>query len=451
MGAIVMGTTNRSARLATSLIFPAVAALCCFLSASAWATTIIVTSTSDSGAGSLRASLASATDGDTIDASSVTGTILLTSGELLVTNSVDIIGPGPANLAVDGNAASSVFHINNGVTVSISGLSITNGNGSASRGGGILNDFSTLTVSTCCIRGNCADEGGGIYNNSYQSQAMLTIVASTLSGNSASWGGGIYNSSYEGNATVTVIDSTLSGNAADYDGGGIRNDGLAGSATLTVIDSTFSGNSAASGGGGIHNHTCYSDIAMLEVIACTFSGNSASQGGGILNDGSRSCPNFHSTPNDGPSTGATLKIGHSILTAGTTGENIANVAGNITSDGFNLSSDSGGGFLTATGDQINTDPKLGPLQDNGGPTFTQALLPGSPAIDAGDPDFTWPPDFDQRGPGFSRVVNGRIDIGAFEFTPDLTSPPLTELVTIFALRSAWHCSVRITKCRAERI
>src|SRR5207237_6036332 len=64
--------------------------------------------------------------------------------------------------------------------------------------------------------------------------------------------------------------------------------------------------------------------------------------------------------------------------------------------------------------RINTDPMLGPLQDNGGPTFTHALLPASPAIDTGDPNFTPPPFFDQRGPGFDRVVNGRIDIGSFE-------------------------------------
>jgi hypothetical protein len=60
---------------------------------------------------------------------------------------------------------------------------------------------------------------------------------------------------------------------------------------------------------------------------------------------------------------------------------------------------------------------LGPLANNGGPTDTHALLSGSPAIDAGDPNFTPPPDYDQRGPGYSRVVNGRIDIGAFEVAP----------------------------------
>jgi hypothetical protein len=79
-----------------------------------------------------------------------------------------------------------------------------------------------------------------------------------------------------------------------------------------------------------------------------------------------------------------------------------------------VSSDNGGGFLTAIGDQINTDPMLGPLQDNGGPTFTHELLTGSPAIDAGNPNFIPPPDYDQRGPGYPRVVNGRIDIGSFE-------------------------------------
>src|SRR5262249_39509404 len=71
---------------------------------------------------------------------------------------------------------------------------------------------------------------------------------------------------------------------------------------------------------------------------------------------------------------------------------------------------------------INTDPLLAPLQDNGGPTSTHALLPGSPAIAAGDPSFAPPPLFDQRGPGFARVVNGRIDIGSFEVQGPGTTP-----------------------------
>ena len=78
---------------------------------------------------------------------------------------------------------------------------------------------------------------------------------------------------------------------------------------------------------------------------------------------------------------------------------------------------------TGPGDQINTDPMLGPLQDNGGPTFTHALLPGSPAIDAGDPKFTPPPYYDQRGPDFWRVRNSRIDNGSFEVQTGTTPTP----------------------------
>src|SRR5206468_543745 len=91
------------------------------------AATITVTNTNDSGPGSLRDALANAANGDVIDASSITGTILLTSGELLVTNSVNILGPGPDMLMVNGNAASRVFHVDSNTVVSISSLTITNG------------------------------------------------------------------------------------------------------------------------------------------------------------------------------------------------------------------------------------------------------------------------------------------------------------------------------------
>src|SRR6266550_1731716 len=215
------------------------------------ATTITVMNTNDSGPGSLRQALTDANEGDTIDFG-VTGTITLTTGQLVVDKSVSISGPGAANLAVNSNAASRVFHITNAVTVSTSGLTITNGSVvSSDVGGGAYNDQSTLTVSNCTLSGNSAGAAGGIR-------------------------------------------------------------------------------------------------------------------GAILND--------H----------ATITIGDTILnTGGASGENIYN-AGTITSNGYNLSNDNGGGLLTGMGDQINTDPMLGPLQDNGGPTFTHALLTSSPAIDAGD-------------------------------------------------------------------
>ena len=91
---------------------------------------------------------------------------------------------------------------------------------------------------------------------------------------------------------------------------------------------------------------------------------------------------------------------------------ISGSTGAVTSHGYNLSSDNGGGFLNGPGDQINTNPLLGPLQDNGGPNFTHNLLTGSPALDTGDPNFTPPPSTDQRG--YARVYNGRIDIGSLE-------------------------------------
>ena len=117
-----------------------------------------------------------------------------------------------------------------------------------------------------------------------------------------------------------------------------------------------------------------------------------------------------------------MSIGSTVLMAGPSEPNIVN-HGTITSYGYSVSSDDGGGYLNGPGDQINTDPVLGPLQDNGGPTFTHALLPGSPAINTGDPNFVGPPDYDQRGPGYDRVRGGRIDVGSFEVQNPPSSDP----------------------------
>ena len=147
---------------------------------------------------------------------------------------------------------------------------------------------------------------------------------------------------------------------------------------------------------------------MLLITNSTLSGNSAMDAGGaVYNIG-------------------TLQIGNTVLKRGDSGTNLFSIGGGtVTSLGYNVSSDDGNGFLTGPGDQIDTDPLLGPLQDNGGPTFTQALLPGSPAIDAGDPMFTPPPYYDQRGPDFWRVRNGRIDVGSFEVQAGATPTPTT--------------------------
>ena len=175
---------------------------------------IVVTNTDDSGPGSLRDALAVANDGDTIDATGVSGTILLTSGELQINDNVTINGPGAGNLAVDGNATFRVFD-NFVRDVTISGFTITNGR-SDGDGGGILNAGSgdlccpTLTVTNCTISGNsAADYGGGIFDTCAGS---VTISNSTISGNSADYGGGIYNGGWTG--IVTISNSTISGNSA---------------------------------------------------------------------------------------------------------------------------------------------------------------------------------------------------------------------------------------------
>jgi hypothetical protein len=359
--------------------------------------TITVSSTADSGAGTLRDALASALDGDTIDASGISGTISLSSGELLVDKSVSIIGSGPASLAVDGNGNNRVFHVSLGKTVMISSLSITNGN--ADVGGGIYNDHADLTVMNCAISDNAADFGGGIFIDASNGGATQMVVACTINGNSAAYGGGIYNQGLSGVAVVRIAASTLSGNSANASGpdggygGGIFNDAVSGGvATQAIANSTFSGNSADVAGGGIYNNN--------------------------------------------ESGTATVEIGSTIFNAGASGANIVNNSGTVTSDGYNLSSDNAGGYFTAPADQPDTNPLLGPLQDNGGPTYTHALLTGSPAVDKGNRDTIptlCPCDTDQRG--FTRPIDDPIianapggdgsDIGAFEVQSILLCTPVS--------------------------
>jgi len=218
---------------------------------------------------------------------------------------------------------------------------------------------------------------------------------------------------------VTMYNSTVSSNSAL----GISNYALAGTATLTLINSTVSGNSSScgsfcSGPGGLNNASAGGNAAVT-LHDSTVSGN---LGWGVFNivfntPGSASVDIANTILNAGPSSG-------SIVSVDDTG---ATTSQGITSHGYNLSSDAAGGdyspgpggLLNGPGDIRNTDPRLGPLQNNGGPTKTHALLSRSPAIDAGDPTFAPhafdpPLLFDQRGPGFPRIVNRRIDIGAFE-------------------------------------
>ncbi len=407
----------RSAATAVALLFA--------VAIPALADIIVVTNTNDTGPGSLRQALADVNDGDTITFA-VTGTIGLTSGELFVNNNVTISGPGANMLTITRNSATHfrIFHILQH-TVTIEGLSITNGlapGNAPGPGGGIFcddeefnNERLVVTVSNCVISGNTAGPkdatgGGGICfaaRNGF-APSTLTVSNCTIGGNSSGYnGGGIYTLMFDptGMSSVTISNSTISGNSADRLGGGIHNAGSITPALLTISNSTVSGNTATFDGGGIYNDGDFGGNAALRINNSTLGGNSANSGGAIYNTGSH----FGGT--------APLDIGNTILNSGPSGGTLFNNGGTVTSHGYNLSDDDAGGFLTGPGDQINTAPLLGPLQDNGGPTFTHALLPSSPAIDAGDPNFTPPPFFDQRGPGFDRVVNSRIDKGSFEVQP----------------------------------
>jgi hypothetical protein len=414
------------------------------------ATTITVTNTNDGGPGSLRQALIDANRGDTITFA-VTGTIGLTSAELVIDKNITVSGPGPDMLAVSrtSNTQFRIFHVTASRTVSIEGLTISSGDAQFDYGGGILNDQATLTLTNCSVVDNIAySGGGGIYNNDGGS---LTILNSTISGNRAGGGKNPYGGGVAG-GSLTIINSTISGNSAVGgfpltfgDGGGISGGG-------TITNSTITSNYAGLGGGGISGGGTISNCTISNngagggtnnfpgtgggiwgggtITNCTISGNAvfgsvfkgAGLGGGIYAVGTVTISNSTFSDNYIISYGngggiynrATLEIGNTIVNRTGMGENIFNNGGTITSAGYNLSNDDGGGYLNGPGDLINTDPLLGPLQDNGGATQTYALLPGSPAIDAGDPSFAPPPWFDQRGPDFYRLRNDRIDIGSFE-------------------------------------
>ncbi len=428
---------------------------------------VTVTNTNDSGPGSLRQALVDAHDGDFINfARALNGqTITLTNGELLVDKSITISGPGLTNLTMNGNGMSRVLHVGPGTTVSISGLTITGGSmvfPNDGNGGGVLNDHATLRLTNCAVDFNAADNGGGgIYNDGSSGNATLTIINSSINGNFSPAGAGIDNDGDQGTATLTIVNSvvndnvstngsppadfgvaggianssgivtitnsTVSGNSASNEGGGILSFG-----TLTIMNSTVSGNRA--GGFGQNNFPGrgggISADGTLTISNSTISGNSAwgndfkgpGYGGGIAGAGieinNSTISGNSATIGGGISTGGGVQIGNTILN----NNSGANIDGTVTSHGYNVSSDDGGGFLNGPGDQINADPMLGPLQDNGGSTLTHALLPGSPANDAGDPNFVGPPFSDQRSARFRRVFNGRIDVGSVETQPQ--PPPL---------------------------
>jgi hypothetical protein len=398
--------------------------------------TITVLNTHNAGPGSLRAAIGKAdlrSAQDTIKfAPSVKGTISLSSALPDLSTNLIIAGPGSSVLTiarggVDGTPAFRVFTVPSDSKVAISGLTVSGGvldagDNSDGSGGGIENsgtlsitnvtisgnsvsgggdgggisNSGTMVLTDCTLSGNSATaltfsisvsggEGGGVSNS-----GTMAITDSTLSGNSAAFGGGIANS-----RMLTLSGSTLSGNTAGLvgQGGGIFNSG-----TLALTNSTLNDNLATAAfrlnvasGGGIFNS------GVLAITYCTLSGNSATDGGGVFDTGVANMPAAQVTSTTG-------------LFANTTGGNVFVQDGaDFVSLGHNLFSDSPGVGLDPS-DLINTDPLLGPLAENGGPTATMALLSGSPAINAAVP--IPGVNIDQRG--YPRSGGTFTDIGAFE-------------------------------------
>lgn len=402
----------------------------------------VVLNNADSGSGSLRYALAHAIAGSTItfDASLSGQTITLTSGELLVSQNLTIDASALANgLTVSGNNSSRTFNVSSGTTCVLTSLIISHGTNSTTGGGGILNG-GTLTLNQCTLSGNFTSNvayGGAIYNSSGRtltlnrctlasnstsgsgfagaiyndSTATLTLNQCTVSGNSATNGGGIFNNG----GAATLNGTTLSGNSG-LNGGGIVNNG----GSLILNQCTLSGNSATgsanSGGGGISN-----GAGTLTLNQCTLSDNSAfgsnSAGGGISNGGTLTLAQCTVSGNSatgstssggGIDNGGTLTVSNTIVANNTATTN-PNLRGSFTDNGGNLTSG---------------NPMLSALGNYGGPTQTMLLQKGSPAIDGGNDAAAANFTYDQRGPGYPRILGPHVDIGAVEFS--VTDPTVTD-------------------------
>ncbi len=394
--------------------------------------------------------------------------ITLTSGQLTITDDLTILGTGTSKLTVSGNNASTVFEISGLATgVTIDGLAIasggikvnrtsilsltktsvsgnTTGTGISNSGilslantsvfgnkqGGIYN-AGTLSLTGSSVYGNTGGStvfngngGGGIFNDASVSKTgTLSLINSSVSGNTAYSGGGIYNQG----GTLSLTNSSVSGNTATS-GGGIFNgndDGYS-SGTATLTNSTISGNTALEDGGGIYNDRAYVGDNSLTIISTTINNNTSDSdsngtgnGGGVFSSSDSS---------------ANVKVSNTIIAGNfdksTSGDIHPDVSGGLIDSGNNLIGNNTGSTAFTTSTLVGTsanpiNPKLGLLQNNGGATFTQALLAGSPAIDAGKNSLV--PNgvtTDQRGGRFNRIFNGAVDIGAYEVQPSITPPPV---------------------------
>ncbi|RYX83627.1 tandem-95 repeat protein [bacterium] len=417
-------------------------------------------------------------------------TITLNGTQLpAITGTLNLVTPAEG-LTLDGDKKSRILTVNERANLTLSDIALNNGNGSLGAGlhnegtvsltrcsfsgnvgntspvsGGGLFSSGTATIVDCNFNNNTCILGGGLYNqnggtmtctritansNSGNNGAglanygTLTVTDSSFSGNTSNFGSAIFNAN-----KITLKKSILSNNigSAFYNSGEATADqctldnnnggGVSNSATLTMTNSTVSNNA----GSGI------STANLATISNCTIAGNTSTSGGGIfinLTPGVvTTVTNCTIVGNSAPIgkggsifNAGLLSISNTLLSAASGSENLVNVPSNfgqvssgiVTSKGYNLSSDDASAYLNQSSDQNSINPQLGALSDNGGPTRTVALLPGSPALNAGDPAIQANVNqFDQRGQGFSRVRDGRMDIGAFEVQNDA---PSMESVTL---------------------
>jgi predicted outer membrane repeat protein len=342
------------------------------------------------------------------------------------------------DVTLDGGHSSTVNGVrlistNPGTTLGLSGLTLSHGN-SSNYGGAIYNQ-GTLTVTNSTFSGNSATTSGGAIDNEV---GTVTITGSTFSDNSATATGSALGGAINNNiGTMTITDSTFSSNSSGVYGGAISNLGM-----LTLGNSTFSLNSASGAGGAIYNQD------MLTITNSTFFGNSATGDGGAISAFGGTVGIVTSTlsgNSSGSGDGAifilsgTVKIGGSII-ASTTGGNCFNFGGTMTDQGYNLEWSGAGnsdtcGF-TGTGDITGSDPLLGSLAPNGGPTETMALGVDSPAIDQILTTYDIPttstplcPAIDQRHYGRPDAAGTNCDMGAYESD----AVPTLARVTAFTL------------------
>jgi len=270
------------------------------------------------------------------------------------------------------------------------------GNTAQNAGGAVAVDGGSLAVTNCVITGNSAPTGGAIADS-----GSVQITGSVLSGNTATTIGGAFTFG-SSSGTLTISASTLSGNSAAK-GGAI---GTSVGGTVTITNSTVAGNTASGNGGALYGHK-YPHVALTNA---TISGNTASNGGAFF---------FTADGNYGTTA---LAFSNSIVSANTAG------AGKDIGGTFPPPSGSNNLFGSALNTpplndagnhNLFTDtPGLGPLQDNGGPTDTLAVLTGSPAINTGSNTAAAALTTDQRGACCVRVAGATVDIGAFEYLGD---------------------------------